>query len=414
MNKRYYIYLYIPLSLFLLSGCWDIKQADEITYVSAIGLDEAKDGKIKITYLIVNPEFGTQPSSPSDTQPFNYVSFLADDFFIAKNIMNTMVSKRMSYVILNQLFVSEKLAKKDKFIRFIYDATKDPEIRRDMNLVVTKEKAEDFIKKFKPKLEQKPFKYFSEKTDIINTTGLVPFHTEIFYYFRVTEADNDLFMTTYATHGSDSHTSKEDETYTMNDIHLTGNIDETQYLGSAIFKRGKMVGTMSGRETMLASMLQVSYPRRDYYLRTFRDPFDEDYTITTRLNIAKRSKVKMNLKKSTPSIHVTLPITVDVLTNHSMVDYSNNSNDRQKLKNHIKEKLKEEYEVLIKKTQEEFGSDPFGWSIFARRHFLTTDEFEAFNWMEKYPMMDITIDLHITLRDFGRQSEVIDKHKLKE
>lgn len=411
MNKR--TILYVICTLLFLTGCWDVEQADDITYVSAIGLDEAKDGKVKLTYLIVNPDYETQPNASADSQPFNYVSFLADDFFIAKNIINTLVSEDISYVILNNIFVSEALAKKDKFVHWIYDTTKDPEIRRDLYLAVTKEKAENYLKKFNPQLEEKPFKYFREKTKINNKTGLIPFNPEIFFYFRITEADNDLFMTTYTAHGSNTHQSRSSDTYTLEDIQLEGDIDDTQYLGAAVFKQGRMIGSMTGMETMLASMLHINSPGKKYYLRTFSNPFDEDYSVSTRMNVVKRSKVKMDLKKSTPTIHVTLPITIDVLTNHAMVDYEKSKN-RKKLKKHIRDELTRDYEILIKKTQEEFGSDPFGWSILGRKHFYTTENWEKFNWMKKYSKMDINIDVHIKLAEFGRQSEVFDKEKLKE
>lgn len=412
MGRLVYVFLCIPVTIIFLSGCWDVQQADEINYITAIGLDESEeDGKVRVTYLIVNPEFGTQPNAPSDTSPFQHISFLADDFFIAKNIANTLMSKKASYVILNQIFVSQELAKKEKFIHWIYDTTKDTEVRRDVDLIVTKESAATFFKNFQPNLEEKPYKYFREKNAINKKTGLIPTNPEIFFYFRITEANNDLFLTTYSSQKMESN---KDE-YTTEDIQAQGSIDKTQYLGSAVFKQGKMIGTLTGRETMLVSMLHVNYREEDYYLRTFRDPFNEKYTFTTRFNMSKRSKIKLlNLDTSKPSIHATLPITVDVLTNHSMTDYAWDDQKRHKLKQYIEQQLTKEYEALITKTQQEFGSDPFGWSILARKEFKTTEELDNYNWMEKYPRMDIHVNVDIRLGDFGRQSEVPKPKEWKE
>lgn len=399
---------------FLLSGCWDVKQADEITYISAIGLDEAEGGKVKITYLIINPEYGTQPNSSTDAEPFNYVTFIADDFHIAKNIANTIMSNSISYVILNQIFVSEKLAKKEKFIHWIYDATKATDIRRDIDLVVTKEEAETYLSEFKPKIEKRPIKYFPEKAEINKQAGLVPYNTDIFYYFRVTELDNDLFLSIYSSNDEKLQTSSQKEPYSASNIELKGNIDFTQFLGAAVFKKGKMIGTLNALDTMLVSMLHANYQEKEYFLRSFRDPFDEELTITTRLNTIRKMNVDLDLHKKNPSVHVTLPIKVDVFTNHSMVDYAWNMEHRKKLKDYLEKELEEQYQSLFKKAQEEFGADPFGWSIFARRQFTTTEAFEAYDWMQKYPQMDISIDIDVRFGDFGRQSEVINLKRLQE
>ena len=405
---------FLLLLTFLLSGCWDVKQADEIMYVSAIGLDDADDGKIKITYLIINPEYGTQPNSSTDTEPFNYVTFVADDLYIAKSMINTIMSNSISYVLLNQIFVSEKLAKKEKFIHWIYDATKLTEIRRDINLVVTKEEAEAYLAKFNPKIEKRPIKYFPEKAEINELSGLVPYNTEIFYYFRVTELNNDLFLSIYSSNDEKLQTSSHTEPYSSEILKLKGNIDFTQFLGAAVFKKGKMIGTLNGLETMLVSMLHTNYQGKEYFVRSFRDPFDEKLPLTVRLNIIDRTKIKLDIHKKNPSIHVTLPIKVDVFTNHSMVNYAWNMENRKKLKDHLEKELEKQYESLLKKTQEEFGADPFDWSIIARRQFTTIDAFESYDWMKKYSQADISIDINLRFGDFGRQSEVINLKRLQE
>ena len=43
-----------------LSGCWDQREIEKRAYVYAIGMDKAEEeNKFTITYLIVNPEYGT-------------------------------------------------------------------------------------------------------------------------------------------------------------------------------------------------------------------------------------------------------------------------------------------------------------------------------------------------------------------
>ena len=50
------------ISLLFLTGCWDLKEIEQQSYIIAIGLDKANDhdNTLDVTLLISNPEFGTQ------------------------------------------------------------------------------------------------------------------------------------------------------------------------------------------------------------------------------------------------------------------------------------------------------------------------------------------------------------------
>lgn len=399
----------------LLAGCWSQQQLDSTTYIVAIGLDKVADNEVRVTYLIVNPEFGTQPEAPSEANPVSKISFLADDIFVAKYIANTLISKRISYTILAQLFVSADFAASDDFIRWIYDTTKETEIRKDIELVVTKESAYSFLKNFTPSVERKPYKYFQEKVEIGQESGLIPANSDLFHFFRITETDNDLFLSLYGSQERDLSVEPNpaDFTYEKDRIKSKGDINQTQYLGAAVFKEGKMIGTLSGAETILTTLIQPNFRSGEDIFRRFTDPFDKNFQIATRMNMLKRTKIKFDASRSKPTIHVQMPVTVDVFTNHGMTQYYKEKDKQEILRKSIEKELNEDYRKLIKRTQEEFGSDPFGWSLIARQTFSTNEKFNQFNWMEKYPDMDIHFHADVSLRSFGRQNETGNLKKIR-
>lgn len=406
----------LTITLLFLSGCWNQVELDKIAYVVAMGIDKEED-KIRLTYLIVNPEYGTQPTGSSDVEPFQLISFVADDFLIAKNIANTIISKEISYYILTKVFISEDFAKSDELIHWLYDMTKITEIRKDLNLLVTKELAYDYLTNFHPKLERKPYKYFEEMTKTNEESSFIPSNSELFYYLRITESDNDLYLAIYSTNeqeGLNESSSDNKFKYNKGEIEVKGTINKTQYLGSAIFKKGKMIGQLTEQETILSTILNENLRGDQNIYKSFPDPFNEKYAVTTKINILKKPNVSMELTQPTPSIHVEIPLTMDVLTNHMMVDYYRNKNNREKLKRHLEDSLQQEFAQFIKKTQEEFKGEPFGWSLKARRHFKTIKQFEKFNWMESYPNMNVSIKVNIKFEIFGRQSETIDIRKVRE
>ncbi|MGM8213763.1 Ger(x)C family spore germination protein [Virgibacillus sp. W0430] len=391
----------------ILTGCWDLKSIDEKAFVVAIGLDKAKENRIKVSYLIENPLLSSQQGKGSDVPPRKVVSFIANDFIAAKDTADTITTNEITYDMLRFIFISEQFAEEENLIRWMYDAAKEMEIRRDTKLIVTKEQVSDYFLKNEPVFDQKPHRYYDLIFERVGATGMIPRDSQLLYYYRITEADADLFLTPYTTTEiEEKNRYTNEDQFLAGEKQLTGILNNTQAAGSAVFKEGKMIGKITGEETRLATMLNNTLEVANI-LTTFPDPFDERYRIATRMKSNKSTKIKMNLKKETPSIDVTVPLEVDVLTNHSMTPYwGKDIEKRETVKRSIEEDLKAKLEEFIKKTQEELKGNPFGWSLQARKQFKTNKEYIDFNWMEKYPTMNISVSVEVKLGSFGRQSVV--------
>ncbi|GIO25971.1 Ger(x)C family spore germination protein [Ornithinibacillus bavariensis] len=412
INRGKIIIYLIPL--FILSGCWDQREVEEFAYVIAMGIDKPKDDEnlIKITYLIANPESGNAASGGAGNEPpREVISFKTDDFVVSRNIANTVIAKQISYDLLRILIVSEEFARDENFIRWIYDATKEMEIRRDAKLMITKEDTEKYILNNQPKLETRPHEYFQMIIERGNETGMTP-TSDLTTFFRITEADADLFLGIYSTTEKEERSSNpiNPDNFKAGEFQYGGETNNTQFAGSAVFKEGKMIDVLTIEETRLTFMLNPTLTAQEI-LTTFPDPFDEKYRIATRLTKNGTEDIKINTKKSTPSIDVNVPILVEVLTNHSMEHYAKDSQKRKTLNKSFEQALEKKLNELIRKTQEEYKADPFGWSLIARKKFLTIPEWEAFDWMKKYPEMDINITVDVELGKFGRQGDI---PKLKE
>lgn len=402
--------------LLILTGCWDQEEIEQRAYVLGIGLDKTShNGIIKVTYLISNPEAGsTQQGGGSQEPTHETITFNAPNFVQSQNIANAVIAKTITYDILDFFAVSEEFAKDKDFIRWIYDATKDREIRRDTRLIVTKEKAKKFIEKNKPKLETRRHEYFEIMFKDAIEIGLIPEST-IHSFFRITEADADLFMTAYATTELDEDPAElnTDAELIAGKLKVSGNTNPAQFLGSAVFKEGKMVGTLTVEETRIAQLMNIATVMPSF-LATFPDPFMEDDWITARYTQLNNPEVIVDVTQKPLKIQVTLPLVVEVLTDHSMVNYAENKDKRDELKEHIKKRIEERFAALVKRTQEEFKGQPFGLSLTARRHFLTIPQWEKYNWMKSYPDAEIDIRVDITFGEFGRQSELPSYQKVRD
>jgi hypothetical protein len=175
---------------------------------------------------------------------------------------------------------------------------------------------------------------------------------------------------------------------------------------SAVFKEGKMIDTFTIKETRLSYLLSNDMKQPGEILTTFNDPFNKEYQIAARIARKGNIRLNMELDGENPSIKGTVPVRMAILTNHSMIDFENDQNKRETLKASIEETMNKQFAELIQKTQEELGSEPFGWSLAARKEFRTIPEFTAFDWMKTYPEMDIDIKTEVEFENFGRQTDL--------
>lgn len=402
-----------------LSGCWDQIEGEELAFVTVVGLDRAEDEEnmVEITYVIANPEAGTQAGGGGATNepPIETISFTAEDFNTAKSIANTVVAKRISYDLLRVFMVSEEFASDDDFIRWIYDITKAPEVRRDINLLVTKEAPSTFVNNNQPKLDTRSHKFYEYMFKNGQETGTLP-PSQLNQFFRITEANADLFLGFYGTteHVEGNARKRDSDQFIAGELNYEGQANTAEFAGSAVFDEGKMVGTLTVEETRLSYLLNNALKQPESIIVALPDPTNEEHQIAVRLIRHGKVQFDMNLKGSNSSIHATVPISMDVLTNHNMTDIANDENAREDLKRSFEDTFDQKFADLVKKTQEELGGQPFSWSLAARKEFLTLPEFVAFDFKEKYPEMDVTVKTEITFNSFGRQTELPELEEVRD
>ncbi|MCA1029777.1 Ger(x)C family spore germination protein [Bacillus timonensis] len=417
-NKNRTKLLFICIIAFFLTGCWDKTEVEEKAYVIGLGLDKAEEeNKMEITFLIANPEVGTLLSGGSSSEPpHEIITITANDFISARNTANTVVAKALAYPLLKVIVVSEEFAKDDNFIRHIYDTTKDREIRRDIRLLVSREKARVFFEENKPRLETRPHKYFQFITNRGVETGMIP-DSDLHKFYKVTEGDADLFLAIYTS--TQNKSEEENQKKASEDEFLAGELDTkgkkntTQFIGSAVFKEGKMIGKLNGEETRVALLLDPTSDVKDI-LTTYPDPFKPEYRIASRVIKTKENIVSIELGQGPPKIDIKMFFVVEVLSDPAMINYAKDFKKQEKLKKYLEENISKKMEKVINKTQEEFKGEPFLWSIYARKQFMTIPEYEKFDWMKSYPNADVSVSVAVNLGEFGKQTKVVDLEEMRD
>ncbi len=394
----------------ILTGCWDQSELEDTAYVIGLGLDPSKDkGKIKVTMLIANPEVGSmQGGGGSNEKAKEVISFDANDFLTAKGTANAVISRTISYELLKIIIVSEEFAKEPMLVTTLYDALRDKEIRLDSFLAVSKEKAHEYFLRNKPRMETRPHKYFEFMIDHGIENGLIPDST-LFRFFKTIEGGSDLFLAMYTSTNREKNPEiKGEDEYVAGELNVTGDLDDTQFLGSAVFKNGKMIDKLSGQQTRIINTLDDTTNIEGILMSTPDLFSNKKEKMAFRLLKTENNKVKMNLKGAKPKIEITVPFAIEVLANPSMVNFKDDKN-QHKLKQKLTVFLSEGMEEVLKKSQTELKGAPYPLSVYARRYFATIKEYQAFNWPQAFIEADITVKSKIDIVDYGKQTTKIKK-----
>lgn len=390
----------------LVTGCWDREELEDKSYVIGLGLDLSKqDGKIKVTMLLANPEVGSiQGGGGSTEKPREIISFDANDFIAAKATANSIISRNISYELLRIFVVSEEFASDSNFHVTFSEVLKDKEIRLNSYLAVSSEKANEYFLNNRPKMETRPHKYFQFMVNHGIDNGLIPDST-LFRYFLTADRGTDLFLAMYTTAKREKNPEiKMEDDYLAGELNATGELDNTQFIGSAVFKSGVMISKLTGQETRTVNILDDTTNIKDI-LVNIPDPFSaEPKQFAARILKTENNKVRMNLKGVTPRISITIPLKLEIMTNPSDTNYLDEKK-RQILKKQIANHIEEVMEKLFKKTQTKLKGVPYPLSLYARKYFATLQEYQKFNWAKSYLRADIDVKAEIEIVDFGNQTK---------
>lgn len=387
----------------LLTGCWDKIEIEEVGYVTVIGLDKGENNKVKVTFQIINPQISSVSGLQSNENSNEIITLLSDDIISAKDLANISFARRLTFSHTKVLIISEELAKTDRAYHLIESAQRDRDMRREIDLIVCKEEASEFINTNIPPFDAQIGKYYELMTATWEDTGFIPL-ANIHGFLQRTLDAHSLYLIGYATtmKSAQKELSVGIEDYIAGQVYKE-ELNPTQLIGSAVIKNGKMVGKLTGKETRLAMFLRP-VKKTDNILTTFPDPLKKGEFISAKL-MRGRIKIDISISEDYPIIDVIVPIKISISAIPSLVDYVEDQENQELLKKSIEKYYEDEAKKLIEKTQKEFGGEPFLWSSIARRKFLLFEDFEKYNWMEKYTKAKVNVDFDVKLIDFGKHSK---------
>ncbi|WP_456273286.1 Ger(x)C family spore germination protein [Bacillus sp. AK031] len=388
------------LPILILTGCADKIEIEEEGFVLVIGIDLPEDGQngLDITYQLADPQAGAPGSQPG-AEEHKTITIRMPDLISARDMLNVSETRNINFYHTKALVVSEAFARSDKFLESIGTLGRDPQARRDMILLVSKERASNYLRNNKPVFEASPHKFYDFISRRWETNALVP-KADLQQFLHDIEADAGLALAVYTTaEKMDPEIKENEDQYLPGELYKQGGTP-VQLVGGAAFRGGKMVGSLTGEEVRVMTILTESLKPQDIAF-TFPDPIKEKFKITGKATNTK-TKVKVDVSKPKPVITVDAWLDVRILSIPSMIDYVEDLEKQEMLDHYMEKRFKSLAEDFVKKSQEELKAEAFDWHLNARRKFLNLKQYQKYDWMKTYPDAKVNINMHVKLDDFGK------------
>lgn len=392
------IIVFISIMILLVIATKTHRDSDEINnkaFITSIGID--KIDSEKHDYEITNNNIGFEPpkrfkvtfeipkiksenekssgeSKSGKDNGKNIVTVEAESIYVAILKLQEYIMQKINLTHINAIIISEEIAKDEKMLKEVMDFfERDPAIPAKTSLLVSKESSAEEILKLEPEEEKLIGIYISNYYNEISTT----------------------ISTTVNIRLSDISETMKNNLKTVLVPVVTKKEDKINILGSAVIRKGILVGYLDGGETeriysimnkVDRTMVTIKY--NDYYI-------GEKVTNT-------ETKMKFRYLDNKLICDVNMFFEITVLQAEKNMDMK--ISDQEKI-NEL-EKQTEDYITLVKnkvveKVQKEYKADAIGiyWNLKKYEYRLWQKLKD--NWDKVYEEATVNIFVDVKIRGTG-------------
>ena len=393
--KKLLIFFILISNITTLSGCYDSRGIEDLAYVTALGIDILDNDVLSLTFQIsipgTNSESGSSQSSKTENTTVQCSSIDA-----GISLVNSYISKQINLSHCKAIIFSEKIASKG-LNKYIDTLSNNIEIRPNCNIIISRCSAKDFIENATPSIETLTARYYevalksSEYTGYTTATELATFVSDVKNSFvqasailgGINTGEKDLTEKPYV--GIDGN-YKADQT-------PIDDINNIETFGTAVFHDDKLVGELSGLETIC--FLLVS-DKIESCTISVPSPFETESEIDLLIRKSKNSKISVEIINGSPYISVDLFLEAHGLTLNETVDYTS-IKDIKQIESSSEKYLKSLITNFLYKTSKEFNSDISGFGKYALSKYLTWQDWENSNWNENYKNAFFNVTINISI-----------------
>jgi spore germination protein KC len=371
----------LAMSIFLLSGCWNRIEINDIAIVTAVGLDQ-EDGKIRLSLQVAVPSKLGPTSGATGGGGENSTFMISDTgatLSEAYRHLQGKLSRRIFFSHSRVLIIGEELAKKGvSHILDFYSRFHEP--RMNSYIMFTKGKAFEIIKN-KPTLESVTAEETRELTKL--SVGL--------------SVNIKEFLDMLLTEGLEPVAPQ----FSSEPLEIKGGseADKTQaIIGAAVFKDDKLVGWMNDSQTRGILWLR---DEMELGVITVNVPEEKGGGHISTNIIRTETEIVPKIKNGEISIAVNTTSEMNVMENASELNLDDSKNI-DKLQSEIEKEVKDRIQSVLDKAKDDLGTDIFGFgeAVYKKYPKQWNDKYKK-DWNERFTELEVSIHPTVYVRRIG-------------
>lgn len=378
-NKIFLVFIIIFSTIFL-SGCWNRRETNTMGIAGAVAFD-IEDEKHKITIEIIRPRrAGTSEQDGRNEKPTEYVQTTGYSIFEAMRDATTKFDRKIFLPDVKVYIFSEKVARKG-LAQFYDYLNRDHESRLGITMFITDGSTAADILGISPGISKVPSDYIKNMSTLSKSNAKsMDVYLKDFLVEYYTEGIEPIVGIVKKKPAPESQLQK-----TRNELS-----DE----GAAVFLEDRLVGFLNGKETRAVNLVKGKVKSGAITSPSEEKGFDSIEIIKA------KGKNSVKIENNTVLINVKIDLQTTMLAEIT----SEKEMDKEKIKeieDATSKVVKKEVEDTIKKVQNEFKSDVFGFGKIV--HKKSPDEWKKVksNWNDMFSKARVNVDVSTTIRRHG-------------
>jgi len=423
-SKKLSCFILLTLMLSLVSGCWDRRELEDQAFVQALGLDMAKSGQLLVTFRIAIPSKSGLGQAGGATGGEGSIaaksslltSVVAPTIPAAITLASSYVNREINLMHVKTFVFGEGFARKG-VAPIMSILSRYREFRRNIFICVSAGEAHKFLERNEPDLEKSYSKWW-EGVKMMEDREAI--HPGTLYHEFITDMSSKskdpvaIFVAVNKKSQSDDATKitipnsfKQGELDVKSgDIPRTGG-NVVEYAGTAVFKKDKLVDTLTITETRALLMLSGRFV---HGLVTVPDPLQKKSYIPLEIKQGSAPIIKVAIEGDEVIIQEKVSLEGDLMAIQGMEEYATNLEKRKLLESAVKNIIKQRAMFTFKKLQKH-DCDAVGYGDYVRRRFLTRQEWMAFDWPSKVDKARLILEVDFNIRRTGMQGDQPEVYK---
>lgn len=359
----------IFMNMFLITGCWNYREIEKLSIVAGAAIDR-EDGQYLLTVEIINLSGGKEAKVESKK-----VVGKGDTIFDAARNVIKISGKKLYWSHVKVVILSQEIAR-EGVIQALDWFNRDAETRMSINILISKEKtAKELLEQQSITTEIRSFEMY----DMLTAQESLSKAPAIAIY---------EFISALAAQGKSA-------VLPAVGIAVNEGIRTSELIGTAVFKEDKLIGFLDEEDTkyFLFAVNKVNGGLLIQKEKTKSSHTNISLEVFSELT---RSKIKPIYSNGKLAMKLDVYVTASIGEVGGIENYINEPG-RAKLKRDAEESLKDNIKRVIKKVQNDYDSDIFGFGSIVKGDMPNIWRNIEKDWDKIYKDLEVNVDVDIDI-----------------